>query len=105
MLGVTLRLPAVVRAVQPQNDAMEITERDVEQLLVSWRQLVWVVGHFVQRCAASAPLTPSTPRLLAPPQTFECLRQLTIYGASEDKGTRRCLAALQKAMPWVLIDV
>lgn len=37
--------------------------------------------------------------------TFEKLRQLTIFGASEDKGTRRCLAALARSMPWVLIDV
>ncbi|KAL4421410.1 hypothetical protein ABPG75_010701 [Micractinium tetrahymenae] len=37
--------------------------------------------------------------------TFEKLRQLTIFGASEDKGTRRCLAMLAKAMPWLLIDV
>ncbi|KAL4432162.1 hypothetical protein ABPG77_005924 [Micractinium sp. CCAP 211/92] len=37
--------------------------------------------------------------------SFEKLRQLTIFGASEDKGTRRCLALLARAMPWVLIDV
>lgn len=38
-------------------------------------------------------------------QSFEKLRQLTIFGASEDKGTRRCLTLLARAMPWVLIDV
>ncbi|PRW51167.1 leucine rich repeat [Chlorella sorokiniana] len=54
----------------PQNDAMEISERDVEQLL-----------------------------------SFECLKQLTIFGASEERSTQRCLAALQKAMPWLLLDV
>ena len=54
----------------------------------------------------AAPRPPSHhPLPPRPTQTFECLRQLTIYGASEDKGTRRCLAALQKAMPWLLIDV
>jgi hypothetical protein len=54
-------------------------------------------------------LADGTVRLLAlsprPAQTFERLRQLTIYGASEDKATRRCLALLQKSMPWLLIDV
>ncbi|EFN56516.1 hypothetical protein CHLNCDRAFT_144122 [Chlorella variabilis] len=54
----------------PQNDSMEISERDVEQLL-----------------------------------TFEQLRVLVLFGACEEKGTRRNLAALQKAMPWLLIDV
>jgi len=39
------------------------------------------------------------------PQTFECLKQLTIFGASEERSTQRCLAALQKAMPWLLLDV
>lgn len=62
------------------------------------------------------PTPPSLTHLLDPPrshawarlpapQTFEKLRQLTIFGASEDKGTRRCLAALARSMPWVLIDV
>ena len=40
-----------------------------------------------------------------PLQTFECLKQLTIFGASEERSTQRCLAALQKAMPWLLLDV
>lgn len=54
----------------PQNDSMEVSERDVEQLL-----------------------------------TFEQLRQLTIFGASESSGTRRSLAQLQREMPWLLLDV
>jgi hypothetical protein len=38
-------------------------------------------------------------------QTFEQLRQFTIYGYDEsDKTSKRCLGALQKAMPWLLID-
>ncbi|PSC73680.1 adenylate cyclase [Micractinium conductrix] len=37
--------------------------------------------------------------------TFDKLKQLTIYGASDDKATRRCLAALQRACPWLLVDV
>ena len=40
-----------------------------------------------------------------PPQSFEQLRQFTIYGYDEsDKTSKRCLGALQKAMPWLLID-
>jgi hypothetical protein len=37
--------------------------------------------------------------------TFEQLRVLVLFGASEGKETRRNLGALQKAMPWLLVDV
>lgn len=61
---------------------------------------MWYLFPF-HRCASDS----ASPLLHCNLQSFECLKQLTIFGASEERSTQRCLAALQKAMPWLLLDV